>query len=88
MLEGITASIAPLAVREKPSKKYGTYPSSSTPTTNEESCFVRHAHLLGANDPYSALKTTLKAEINEEAWANATALPSAPLLHPSPGVSS
>ncbi|TAK72119.1 MAG: site-specific DNA-methyltransferase [Betaproteobacteria bacterium] len=36
---------------------------------NEESFFVRHAYFLGANDPYTALKTTLKAEINEEAWA-------------------
>jgi adenine-specific DNA-methyltransferase len=36
---------------------------------NEESFFVRHAYFLGANDPYSALKTTLKAEINAEAWA-------------------
>jgi adenine-specific DNA-methyltransferase len=37
---------------------------------NEESFFVRHAYFLGANDPYKALKTTLKAEINEEAWAS------------------
>ena len=36
---------------------------------NEESFFVRHAYFLGANDPYKALKTTLKAEINENAWA-------------------
>ena len=36
---------------------------------NEESFFVRHAYFLGANDPYSALKTTLKAVINPEAWA-------------------
>jgi len=36
---------------------------------NEESFFVRHAYFLGANDPYGSLKTTLKAEINEEAWA-------------------
>ena len=36
---------------------------------NEESFFVRHAYFLGANDPYDALKTTLKAEINEDAWA-------------------
>jgi len=35
---------------------------------NEESFFVRHAYFLGANDPYSSLKTTLKAEINQEAW--------------------
>jgi adenine-specific DNA-methyltransferase len=35
---------------------------------NEESFFVRQAYFLGANDPYKALKTTLKAEINKEAW--------------------
>jgi adenine-specific DNA-methyltransferase len=35
---------------------------------NEESFFVRQAYFLGANDPYKALKTTLKAEINAEAW--------------------
>ena len=35
---------------------------------NEESFFVRHAYFLGQNDPYSALKTTLKAEVNAEAW--------------------
>lgn len=36
---------------------------------NEESFFVRQAYFLGANDPYSSLKTSLKAEINAEAWA-------------------
>jgi len=36
---------------------------------NEESFFVRHAYLLGAGDPYKSLKTTLKAEVNEDAWA-------------------
>jgi adenine-specific DNA-methyltransferase len=35
---------------------------------NGESFFVRHAYFLGANDPYSALKTTLKAEIDRDAW--------------------
>jgi len=35
---------------------------------NEESFFVRHAYFLGANDPYKALKTTLKAEVNADAW--------------------
>jgi adenine-specific DNA-methyltransferase len=35
---------------------------------NEESFFVRHAYFLGANDPYKALRTSLKAEINAEAW--------------------
>ena len=33
-----------------------------------ESFFVRHAYFLGANDPYKALKTTLRAEIDAEAW--------------------
>ncbi len=37
---------------------------------NEESFFVRHAYFLGADDPYKALKTTLKAEIDEDAWAS------------------
>ena len=36
---------------------------------SEESFFFRHAYFLGANDPYGALKTTLKAEIDAEAWA-------------------
>ena len=36
---------------------------------DEESFFVRHAYFLGANDPYKALKTTLRAEIDEDAWA-------------------
>jgi len=35
---------------------------------NEESFFVRHAYFLGANDPYQSLKTSLKAEIDKEAW--------------------
>ena len=38
-------------------------------TDYNESFFVRHAYFLGANYPYSALKTTLKAEIDSEAWA-------------------
>ncbi len=37
---------------------------------NEESFFVRYAYFLGAEDPYKALKTTLKAEIDEDAWAS------------------
>ena len=36
---------------------------------DEENFFVRHAYFLGANDPYKSLKTTLKAEIDAEAWA-------------------
>jgi len=52
---------------------------------NEESFFVRHAYFLGANDPYKALKTTLKAEINEEAWATLNSDTSRPFDKPSPG---
>jgi len=49
---------------------------------NEESFFVRHAYFLGANDPYSALKTTLKAEINAEAWATLNSDTSRPFDKP------
>ena len=36
---------------------------------NEEAFFVRHAYFLGASDPYKSLKTTLRAEIDADAWA-------------------
>jgi adenine-specific DNA-methyltransferase len=49
---------------------------------NEESFFVRHAYFLGANDPYSALKTTLKAEIDEDAWATLYSDTSRPFAKP------
>ena len=52
---------------------------------NEESFFVRHAYFLGANDPYSALKTTLKAEVNEEAWATLHSDISRPFPKPKSG---
>jgi adenine-specific DNA-methyltransferase len=52
---------------------------------NEESFFVRHAYFLGANDPYSALKTTLKAEINAEAWATLHSDTSRPFDKPASG---
>jgi len=52
---------------------------------NEESFFVRHAYFLGANDPYKALKTTLKAEINPEAWASLHCDTSRPFSKPKTG---
>ena len=52
---------------------------------NEESFFVRHAYFLGQNDPYKALKTTLKAEINEEAWATLYSDTSRPFPKPTSG---
>jgi adenine-specific DNA-methyltransferase len=52
---------------------------------NEESFFVRHAYFLGQNDPYGSLKTTLKAEINEEAWASLNSDTSRPFDKPKSG---
>jgi len=52
---------------------------------NGESFFVRHAYFLGANDPYKSLKTTLKAEINEEAWATLNSDISRPFEKPKSG---
>jgi adenine-specific DNA-methyltransferase len=52
---------------------------------NGESFFVRHAYFLGQNDPYSALKTTLKAEINAEAWATLNRDTSRPFEKPKSG---
>lgn len=52
---------------------------------NEESFFVRHAYFLGANDPYKALKTTLKAEIDQEAWDSLYADTSRPFPKPKSG---
>ncbi len=49
---------------------------------NEESFFVRHAYFLGADDPYKALKTTLKAEINEDAWSTLHSDTSRPFTKP------
>jgi adenine-specific DNA-methyltransferase len=52
---------------------------------NEESFFVRHAYFLGANDPYKSLKTTLKAEVDEDAWASLHSDTSRPFDRPSSG---
>jgi adenine-specific DNA-methyltransferase len=52
---------------------------------NYESFFVRHAYFPGANDPYKALKTTLKAEIDEDAWASLKRTRSRPFPRPESG---
>ena len=52
---------------------------------NGESFFVRHAYFLGANDPYKSLKTTLKAEIDREAWETLRSDTSRPFPRPSSG---
>lgn len=52
---------------------------------DEESFFVRHAYFLGAQDPYKSLKTALRAEIDEEAWASLYRDTSRPFERPSTG---
>jgi len=52
---------------------------------NEESFFVRHAYFLGAQDPYKSLKTALRAEIDEEAWATLYRDVSRPFRRPDTG---
>jgi adenine-specific DNA-methyltransferase len=52
---------------------------------NQESFFVRHAYFLGANDPYKSLKTTLKAEIDEDAWESLHSDTSRPFDKPESG---
>ena len=52
---------------------------------NEEGFFVRHTYFLGAHDPYKALKITLKAEINEDAWATLNSDTSRPFDKPRSG---
>ena len=52
---------------------------------NGESFFVRQAYFLGAQDPYKALKTTLKAEIDADAWSTLNSAVSRPFDAPSSG---
>ena len=52
---------------------------------DQESFFVRHAYFLGASDPYRSLRTTLKAEIDADAWATLNSDTSRPLPKPETG---
>ena len=52
---------------------------------NEESFFVRHAYFLGTSDPYKSLRTTLKAEVNQEAWETLHSDTSRPFAKPTSG---
>jgi adenine-specific DNA-methyltransferase len=52
---------------------------------DEESFFVRHAYFLGAGDPYSSLKTALRAEIGEDAWSTLYRDTSRPFPRPKSG---
>ena len=50
-----------------------------------DSFFVRHAYFLGGKDPFDKLKTALKAEVDEEAWASLYRTESRPFAKPKSG---
>lgn len=50
-----------------------------------ESFFVRQAYFPGADVPYKALRTTLKGEIDEEAWDSLKRTTSRPFARPKSG---
>ena len=52
---------------------------------NGESFFVRHCYFTGGIDPYKRLKTALKADIDEEAWASLYRTESRPFPLPETG---
>ena len=52
---------------------------------NQESFFVRHAYFTGGDRPYEKLRKTLKAEIDEEAWASLYSTVSRPFPKPETG---
>ena len=52
---------------------------------DEESFFVRHAYFTGGGDPLKKLRTALKADIDEGAWASLHATVSRPFDKPGTG---
>ena len=46
---------------------------------------MRQAYFLGQNDPYKSLKTSLKAEIDQEAWESLNSDVSVQFAKPSTG---
>ncbi|HIE00682.1 MAG TPA: hypothetical protein EYP59_10405 [Thiotrichaceae bacterium] len=52
---------------------------------DSESFFVRHVYFTGADDPYKKLKSVLKAEIDEAAWAEIYSTKSRPFDKPATG---
>ena len=53
---------------------------------NKEAFFVRHAYFLGASDPYKSMRTTLKAEIDADAWESLHSAVSRPFDRPESGL--
>ena len=58
---------------------------SSTPTTTTRASSYGRRYFLGANDPYKALRTTLRAEIDADAWASLHSDTSRPFDRPESG---
>ncbi len=52
---------------------------------NAESFFVRHAYFTGGDKPYERLQRTLRAEIDEDAWASLYSTRSRPFPRPATG---
>lgn len=52
---------------------------------DEESFFVRHCYFTGGNDPYRRLKTSLKADIDVDAWDSLYRTESRPFAKPATG---
>lgn len=52
---------------------------------NEESFFVRHAYFTGGDKPYEKLRKTLRADIDEDAWATLYSTVSRPFPKPDTG---
>jgi len=52
---------------------------------NQESFFVRHAYFTGGDEPYERLQRTLRAEIDEDAWASLYSTVSRPFPKPETG---
>lgn len=52
---------------------------------DETSFFVRHAYFTGADEPYQRLQRSLRAEIDEEAWASLYRTESRPFVRPDTG---
>lgn len=52
---------------------------------NAESFFVRHAYFTGGDKPYERLQRTLRAEIDEDAWASLYSTRSRPFPRPETG---
>lgn len=46
---------------------------------------MRHCYFTGGNDPFKRLKTALKAEIDEDAWASLYSTTSRPFDKPATG---